>query len=63
MYFELRLAKNGQVYFVLKAGNHQVVAQSQMYKDKKSALNTIDSIKNGVNADSVVKDLTEEEGE
>ena len=59
MYFEILLAKNGQPYFVIKSGNHQVVAQSQMYKDKTSALNTIDSIKNGVNPDSVVKDLTE----
>lgn len=60
MYFELKLAKNGQAFFVLKSGNHQIVAQSQMYKDKKSALSTIESIKKGVNPDSVVKDLTEE---
>lgn len=29
--FERKAAKNGKPYFVLKAGNHRVVAQSQMY--------------------------------
>lgn len=34
--FERKQANNGKHYFVLKAGNHQVIGQSQMYGDTKS---------------------------
>ena len=29
--YDRKAAKNGKPYFVLKAGNHKVIAQSQMY--------------------------------
>lgn len=32
--FELKKAKNGQIYFNLKAGNGQIVLKSEMYKEK-----------------------------
>jgi uncharacterized protein YegP (UPF0339 family) len=34
--YERKQANNGKHYFVLKAGNHQVIGQSQMYGDTKS---------------------------
>ncbi len=60
MYFVIKQAKNKQYYFVLKSGNHQVVLQSEMYTTKAAAKSTIESIKNGVNAKSEVKDETVE---
>lgn len=33
--YERKQANSGKHYFVLKAGNHQVIGQSQMYADTK----------------------------
>lgn len=42
-------SSNGKFYFTLKAGNHQVIGKSQMYKSAESRDNGIDSLKrNGV---------------
>lgn len=61
MYFQVKQSdKSGSYHFVLKAGNHEIVAQSQMYTTKASALKTIESIKNGLSPDTEVQDLTEE---
>lgn len=38
-------AKDGRTYFNLKAGNHQIVGTSQMYKDEKGRDNGIASVK------------------
>jgi uncharacterized protein len=55
--FELKEAKDGQIYFVLKAGNHQVIGMSEMYKSKQGAENGIASVqKNGISTN--VHDLT-----
>lgn len=35
--YEMREAKNGKPYFVLKAKNHQIIGQSQMYSSQDSA--------------------------
>ena len=43
--FEVKVAKNGQFYFNLKAGNGEVILTSEMYKAKTSALNGIESVK------------------
>jgi uncharacterized protein len=43
--FESKVGKDGSPYFVLKAGNHQVIAQSQMYASEKARDNGIDSCK------------------
>ena len=48
-YFELK--KSGttllvqKYYFVLKAGNGETIAQSEMYSSKQAALNGIQSVK------------------
>ena len=52
--FELKTAKDGQVYFNLKAGNGEIIASSELYKSKASALNGIESVrKNAADAELV----------
>ena len=43
-YFELKTSKDGQTYFVLKAGNHQVILQSELYTTRAAAENGIRSV-------------------
>ena len=38
-------SKAGDPYFTLKAGNHQVIGQSEMYKSTASMENGIESVK------------------
>lgn len=55
--YERRTATNGQFYFVLKAGNNQVIGMSEMYTSSVARDNGIQSVKtNGPNA--VTEDLT-----
>lgn len=56
--YEVYKDKSGGFRFRLKAGNGEVVASSESYKTKASALNGIESVKK--NAGSDVVDLTEE---
>ena len=45
-YFKLyQSEKNQEWYFNLKAGNHEIILQSQGYKAKTSAVNGINSVK------------------
>lgn len=39
-------AKDGRYYFNLRAGNHEIIGTSQMYKDKSGMENGIESVKN-----------------
>lgn len=41
--FEKLTSTKGEPYFVLKAGNHQVIGNSQMYASEKSRDNGIES--------------------
>ncbi|WFS62195.1 YegP family protein [Pseudodesulfovibrio thermohalotolerans] len=43
--YERKEAKNGKPYFVLKAGNHQVIGKSEMYSSKSAMENGINSVK------------------
>ena len=43
--FEKLVGKDSSPYFVLKAGNHQVIGQSQMYAGEKARDNGIESCK------------------
>jgi len=55
--FERLVSSNGKPYFVLKAANHQVIGQSQMYESEASRDNGIASVmKNAPYAETV--DLT-----
>ncbi|MEM8564143.1 MAG: YegP family protein [Pseudomonadota bacterium] len=56
--YECKTSNNGKDYFVLKAKNHQVIGQSQMYESDAGCKNGIESVKsNGVSTE--IKDLTE----
>jgi uncharacterized protein len=57
MKFELKKASNGQFRFNLVASNGQVLATSETYARKESALSTIESMKKNT-ADARVDDLT-----
>ncbi|MBK1833118.1 YegP family protein [Roseibacillus ishigakijimensis] len=54
--FEIREAANGKGYFVLKAGNGQIIGQSQQYKSESGLQNGIQSTMK--NAAGEIKDLT-----
>ncbi len=43
--FEINLAKDGQFYFNLKAGNGEIILTSEMYKAKASCTNGIESVR------------------
>lgn len=58
MYFVVMKASNGQFYFVIKSDNNEIVATSELYYYKETALATIDSIKRNTNKDSSVIDVT-----
>jgi uncharacterized protein YegP (UPF0339 family) len=49
-------ASNGKFYFVLKAGNGQIIGQSQQYKTESGRDNGIASV--GKNCAGDTKDLT-----
>ena len=57
--YECKESSNGKAYFVLKAKNHQVIGQSQMYESDSGCANGIESVKtNGCS--ETIKDLTAE---
>lgn len=58
MYFVIRKSKDFQYYFLIKSNNHEIVATSEMYYTKSSALETINSIKKNVNATSQIIDIS-----
>lgn len=56
--FEKRESKNGDPYFIIKAGNGQEIGRSEMYSSDAACQNGIDSVaKNAPDADIV--DTTE----
>ncbi|BCU75938.1 YegP family protein [Luteolibacter sp. LG18] len=54
--FEIRQSSSGKSYFVLKAGNGQIIGQSQQYVTEAAAENGIASVIK--NAGGETKDLT-----
>lgn len=50
--FELKKAKSDQFHFVLKAGNGQVILQSEMYESRASAENGIASVRKNAAEDA-----------
>lgn len=43
--YERLTSSNGKPYFTLKAANHQIIGQSQMYESEASRDNGIESVK------------------
>ena len=57
--YECKESNSGKPYFVLKAKNHQVIGQSQMYESEDGCDNGMESVKtNGASTD--VRDLTDQ---
>lgn len=56
--FVLKKSANGKFHFNLHASNGQIIASSEMYEQKRSALAGIESIKNHA-AEATVDDQTE----
>lgn len=50
-------SSNGKPYFVLKAANHQIIGQSQMYESEASRDNGIESVKKNA-PDAKVEEIT-----
>jgi len=44
--FEIKESKSGKPYFVLKAANHQVIGQSEMYESKVACGSGLASVMN-----------------
>ena len=60
MYFSIRKSSDYQYYFVIKSDNNEVVATSETYILKESAEHTINVIKNSINPDTLVIDVTDD---
>ncbi|ENW95403.1 MAG: YegP family protein [Acinetobacter sp.] len=57
-WFEVSRASDGQYRFVLKAGNGEVILNSELYKTKASALNGIASVQKNSPDDAHYERLT-----
>lgn len=55
--YDRLVSKSSKPYFVLKAGNHQVIGQSQMYESEAGRDNGIESVKKNA-PEGVIVDLT-----
>ncbi|NHZ71831.1 MAG: DUF1508 domain-containing protein [Aquificales bacterium] len=57
--FEVKKRKDGQFMFNLKASNGEIIATSEAYKQKASAMKGIESVRKNA-ADARVVDITED---
>ncbi len=55
--FEIKQSTSGKPYFVLKAANHQVIGQSQMYDSESGAKSGVSSVMTNA-PDAPVNDRT-----
>lgn len=61
--FELKQAKDGQFMFNLKAANGQVILTSELYKQKASAENGIESVRKNANREGAFETRVNSKGE
>ncbi|MFX1708812.1 YegP family protein [Chitinophaga sp. CC14] len=61
--FIIKTAKDGQNYFVLKAGNGEAILSSEMYTTKAACNNGIESVKTNAPNDSRYEKLTAKNGQ
>ncbi len=61
--FELRTSTDGQYQFHLKASNGQVILASELYTEKRGALNGIESVKRNSPIDERYERKTARNGE
>ena len=55
--YEVKEQSNGKPYFVLKAGNGEVIGKSQAYESEASCKNGMESVKNNA-PDAAIDDQT-----
>ena len=60
--FDLKTAKNGQYSFALKAGNGQIILQSELYKEKRAANAGIESVRKNAASDKRFERKTAKDG-
>ncbi|MDR1828802.1 MAG: YegP family protein [Methylobacteriaceae bacterium] len=51
--FEKKVAKNGKPYFVLKAGNHQIIGTSELYNTEEARDKGIAAVKKAGPAEKI----------
>jgi hypothetical protein len=61
--FELKKSPSGKFLFNLKAGNNQVILSSELYTDKSSAQDGIESVKKNAGTDANYERKTSKKGE
>lgn len=61
-WYEISQAKDGQYRFVLKAGNGEIIINSELYKAKASAVNGIESVQKNSGEDGRYERLTAKNG-
>lgn len=61
--FEIKLAKDGQFIFNLKAANGQVILSSELYKQKSSAENGIESVRKNASREGAFESRKNSKGE
>lgn len=61
--FELKKAKDGQFMFNLKAANGQVILTSELYKQKSSAENGIESVRKNASREGAFETKANAKGE
>src|ERR1700730_5932392 len=61
--FVIKTAKDGQFMFVLKAGNNEIILTSELYKQKTSAENGIESVRKNATDDARFERKTAKSGE
>jgi uncharacterized protein YegP (UPF0339 family) len=60
--FHLKKSSDGQFRFVLKAGNGEIILTSELYKQKASAANGIESVKKNAPLDERYERKTDKAG-
>ncbi|QXB45578.1 YegP family protein [Acinetobacter seifertii] len=61
-WYEISQASDGQYRFVLKAGNGEIILNSELYKAKASAVNGIESVQKNSGDDGRYDRLTAKNG-
>ncbi len=61
-WYEITQANDGQYRFVLKAGNGEIILNSELYKAKASAVNGIESVQKNSSDDARYDRLTAKMG-
>ncbi|HEX4494158.1 MAG TPA: YegP family protein, partial [Thermoanaerobaculia bacterium] len=61
--FDLKKAKDGQFRFNLKAGNGEIILTSELYTEKRGALNGIDSVRKNAPIDGHYERKENKKGE